>query len=106
MIPQGASNRRSAKPSPKVFAQKISSRKEPTWFQRSKWAPRSGQTWIADQEANNSEFKNSRSQEFKNGAMRNSARDSFFLDSRILEFLNSELLLLRHVCHSRQHRPR
>src|SRR5271165_1274577 len=45
MILQRASNRRLVKLSRKVFAREISSPKEPTWFQRSKWAPRSGQTW-------------------------------------------------------------
>src|ERR1700732_107231 len=98
MILQRALNRRSAKPSRKVFARKISSRKEPAWFQRSKWAPRSGQTWIADL---------SRSQEIKNSRMMRcgTRREivSFFLDSRILDFLAP---VLRQVGHSRQHRSR
>src|SRR5260370_13971406 len=103
MILQRASNRRSAKPSGKACARKISSRKEPAWFQRSKWARRSGQTWIADL---------SRSQEVKNSRMMRcgTRREivSFFLDSRILDFLAPELLapVLRQVGHSRQHRSR
>src|SRR5271165_4971125 len=91
MILQRASNRRLVKLSRKVFAREISSPKEPTWFQRSKWAPRSGQTWIADlvQDANNSGAEKSRIQESEKKLSRAEFRIAPFLTSW---FLNSCLL--------------
>src|SRR5271166_4360164 len=105
MILQRASNRRLVKLSRKVFAREISSPKEPTWSQRSKWAPRSGQTWIADlvQDANNSGAEKSRIQE---ETISRRVPHRTILDFLVLEFLAPELLLPRQVGHSRQQRPR